>query len=523
MLLPHNIPIYEKLKETLAKNKDAIIITATGTGKSYLVAEYINEFNLNALVVCPRRSLCTYWSNLSQNVSTMTYQYFEKYIDDLMHIGKIDEFFDIFIFDEAHHTGAKCWGDAIKMFKEISNKPIIGLTADPTRYTDNGKDISIDIWEGSIVRGYSLDNSIGSILPNISYVCALYDTTGIIDDIPNGVSETLISQLKYSIENTKSCIEILQSEIDINIPHKGIVFVDRINNVMNGINIIRQTFPNEKVWAIHSKQSEKFNTKCIKEFNNSESGYIIAVDMLNEGVHVNAVDVIIMLRKTTSPTLFFQQLGRGLSVNGKTLQIFDFVSNHISLKISSNIYRDINTSFNDKVSDHYRSDQYIIKNYSKDIIDILNNIKKSLSNMWSEEEDNIIKQYYPIEGPKVADRLPGRTREACKARAYLLNSTIRHNIRWSEIEDDIIRKYYYVEGSSVSKRLPGRTRAACMERAALLNVHYNTHWTPEEDNILKEHYPYEGINVNKRLPGRTENACRYRANMLKIRKKKKKL
>ena len=219
MLLEHNIPVYEKLKETLAKNKDTIIVTATGTGKSYLVAEYIKEYNLNALVICPKKSLCKYWSNISENVYPITYQYFNLHIDDIININKVTDFFDIFIFDEAHHAGAKKWGKAIEKFKEVCKKPIIGLTADPKRYTDGGRDVSIDIWEGSVVEGYTLDNSVGKILPNVTYICALYDTQGIRENIPSGVSEKLLKQLEYSIKNTKNCVEILQTEISGEFPH----------------------------------------------------------------------------------------------------------------------------------------------------------------------------------------------------------------------------------------------------------------------------------------------------------------
>ena len=39
---------------------------------------------------------------------------------------------------------------------------------------------------------------------------------------------------------------------------------------------------------------------------------MFSVDLFNEGVDVPDVDTILMLRPTESPTLFLQQLGRGL-------------------------------------------------------------------------------------------------------------------------------------------------------------------------------------------------------------------
>ena len=59
---------------------------------------------------------------------------------------------------------------------------------------------------------------------------------------------------------------------------------------------------------------------------------VFSVDLFNEGVDVPTVDTLIMLRPTESPTLFLQQLGRGLrKVAGKsTCTVLDFVGTHRS-------------------------------------------------------------------------------------------------------------------------------------------------------------------------------------------------
>lgn len=62
---------------------------------------------------------------------------------------------------------------------------------------------------------------------------------------------------------------------------------------------------------------------------------------------------------------------------------------------------------------------------------------------WTEDEDNILQEYYPKEGGLVCHRLPGRTRNACKNRAqYIrLQRQEEHKFsRWTEEEDAILRK-----------------------------------------------------------------------------------
>jgi superfamily II DNA or RNA helicase len=57
---------------------------------------------------------------------------------------------------------------------------------------------------------------------------------------------------------------------------------------------------------------------------------VFSVDLFNEGVDVPTVDTLLMLRPTESPTLFLQQLGRGLrrSKDKSMCTVLDFVGTH---------------------------------------------------------------------------------------------------------------------------------------------------------------------------------------------------
>jgi hypothetical protein len=57
---------------------------------------------------------------------------------------------------------------------------------------------------------------------------------------------------------------------------------------------------------------------------------LFSIDIFNEGVDLPAVDTLLLLRPTDSPTLFLQQLGRGLRRSpGKTVcTVLDFVGQH---------------------------------------------------------------------------------------------------------------------------------------------------------------------------------------------------
>ena len=135
---------------------------------------------------------------------------------------------------------------------------------------------------------------------------------------------------------------------------------------------------------------------------------------------------------------------------------------------------------------------------------------------WTSKEDAVLKQYWPIEGSNVAERLCWKTAEECDARAAELNLVKMGTGLWSPKEDEIIKQYYAAEGANVYKRLPGRSTAACVGRAAELGIAKKAvgAWTDAEDKILIEHYPTMSSDVVNLLPGRTAIACLRRYNLL---------
>lgn len=70
-----------------------------------------------------------------------------------------------------------------------------------------------------------------------------------------------------------------------------------------------------------------------------------------------------------------------------------------------------------------------------------------------EEEDDILKKWYPIEGIKVINRLKGRTRDGIYGRAKKFNLNAPDK-KWTKDEDDILYKYYSQYGRKTIDFLP---------------------------------------------------------------------
>ena len=88
-----------------------------------------------------------------------------------------------------------------------------------------------------------------------------------------------------------------------------------------------------KAVAVYSNADGEYSEereKAIKKLKNLEIRVIFSVDMFNEGVDIAALDMVMFLRPTESPTVFLQQLGRGLRIcRGKEyLNVLDFIGNY---------------------------------------------------------------------------------------------------------------------------------------------------------------------------------------------------
>jgi Domain of unknown function (DUF3427)/Helicase conserved C-terminal domain/Type III restriction enzyme, res subunit len=85
--------------------------------------------------------------------------------------------------------------------------------------------------------------------------------------------------------------------------------------------------PSAAVWADTPRAARE---QALRDLARGTVRVVFSVDLFNEGVDVPAVDTVLMLRPTESPTLFLQQLGRGLrkSTGKSTCTVLDFVGLH---------------------------------------------------------------------------------------------------------------------------------------------------------------------------------------------------
>ena len=332
----------ENLQNLRAEQKNkALIISATGTGKTYLSAFDAQAFNPKKLLFVVHRltiakdSLNTF-RNVFGNDKTMgLYSGNQKDLDcdfvfsTIQTISKaihLDNFpkdhFDYIIIDETHRSGADSY---LRLIEHFEPKFLLGMTATPER-TD-GNDI-FQLFDHNIAYEIRLSRAMEEEMLSTFHYYGVTDLSIDNNEIDNK------SDFRYlvSSERVQRIIEQAKFYGSDNGITRGLVFCSRKNEAVE----LSELFNTKgfKTIALTGDSSEEERARSIEKLetdNLSEKlDYIFTVDIFNEGIDIPKINQIIMLRPTESAIIFIQQLGRGLrKVDGKGyLTVIDFIGNY---------------------------------------------------------------------------------------------------------------------------------------------------------------------------------------------------
>ncbi len=325
-----------------------LVVAATGTGKTVIAAldyrrlrEQLPRANL--LFVAHRKEILTQslrmfrdvlrdgsfgelyvdgkrpeqWSNVFASIQSLTAQ----------SIDRIDpHHFDVLIVDEFHHAAAKSYET---LLNRLRPKVLLGLTATPERgdgesilhWFDDRIAAELRIWD-------ALEQDL--LIP--------FQYFGIHDDVDleklswkrGGYDLSELSNLYTN--NDSRVAKILQQMARI-VPNvakmKALGFCVSIDHAK----FMAKKFSEAGVpsVAIVSEGSSANRDEAIADLKRRDGKIrtIFCVDIFNEGVDIPAVDTVLMLRPTESPTVFLQQLGRGLRRHPEKacLTVLDFIGN----------------------------------------------------------------------------------------------------------------------------------------------------------------------------------------------------
>lgn len=345
------------LKKILAAGeKRALLISATGTGKTYASAFAMRELGFRRVLFLVHRGQLARQTRKSYEkvfantvsmglVGAGYHEYEADYVFATVQTLNRDEHllqyakdaFDCIVLDEAHHVPADTYR---KIMDHFTPKLWLGMTATPDKRDDNVEGRNVyEIFNYQIAYEIRLQQAMEENLLCPFHYFGITDLSMIGDEEAARDFNMLTSDERVRhIVNQADYYGYSGDKV------KGLIFCSNIKETeelsakFNQI-INPATGKNFRTVALNGSASEQerqdaFERLAMNEDESSEDrqplDYIFSVEILNEGVDIVEVNQVIMLRPTRSPIVFIQQLGRGLrKASGKEyVVILDFIGNY---------------------------------------------------------------------------------------------------------------------------------------------------------------------------------------------------
>ncbi|WP_337462200.1 DEAD/DEAH box helicase [Jutongia sp.] len=344
--------IYNLLELRNKSVDKALLISATGTGKTYASAFAMRELGFRRVLFLVHRnqiakqaktSFETVFGNNIRTglVSGTDHDYNADFVFATVqtlsrqeHLDKFSRnYFDACIYDEAHHTSA---GSYKKVMDYFTPKFTLGMTATPDKRDDNieGRNI-YEVFDYNIAYEIRLQQAMDEDLLCPFHYFGITDLAMVSDQGKS--KEEQLEHFRYLTSDERVKYVMKQSEYYgySGDRVKGLIFCSRIEEARE----LSVKF-NECGWktiALSGADPEKTRLEAIDRLtmdvqsgNEDYLDYIITVDIFSEGTDIVEVNQVIMLRPTQSPIVFIQQLGRGLrkAPQKEYVVILDFIGNY---------------------------------------------------------------------------------------------------------------------------------------------------------------------------------------------------
>lgn len=400
--LDHNKSIYLQAEKYLEENGKALVVIGTGLGKTTTALEYLWTHKCRALVIGPNNIIKSGWEEYADWCDTTTYQAFANNYSTIDYSQ-----YGLVILDEAHHAGydedmgkgAAVWSKGIIYIIEKGVK-VLGLTATPER--SDKIDIGNTIFKGCVCEGFAVEDGIEKgIIHPFSYVTAYYDTNGIAEEYSDCENAELVGQLNLAINNTPTIKEIFNKHMPKN-KRKGIIFIQEIADKHYVIDIFKDIYPDVEYRAIDSLMDPEVVSANRQWFEETDEGYLLAINMISEGAHYKGVNTLIMFRRTNSYLVYTQQLGRIITLakdeNPEAI-VFDLVNNvdnveYNDRKIEGNKRYSVSRVLDAIRRRAEKSEQIIVADETRDIVKAIRDIKQFSDDSWEDWEIEILRENY---------------------------------------------------------------------------------------------------------------------------------
>ena len=337
-----------------------LLISATGTGKTYASAFAMRELGFNKVLFLVHRNqiakqamksfrkvfdgsksmgVFTGKTTLDEKENIINKDFVFATIQtmrDDAYLLKFDKnHFDAIIYDEAHHSSA---GSYRKVMEYFEPKFTLGMTATPDRReADNNNQNIYEIYNHNIAYEIRLQQAMEEDLLCPFHYFGITDLS-FVEDVADKENKLSMFNMLTSDERVKYVMQQAKYYGYSGSRVKGLIFVSNkkegaeLSNKFNALGWRTMLLTGEDDDATVRQPAIE---RLVMDEERNEKGegqldYLITINIFSEGVDIPEINQVIMLRPTESPIVFIQQLGRGLrkSDDKEFVVVLDFIGNY---------------------------------------------------------------------------------------------------------------------------------------------------------------------------------------------------
>src|SRR4051812_9252508 len=324
-----------------------LVVAATGTGKTVVAALDYRQLlaqrgrDLSLLFVAHRaeilgQSLATYRAVLRngafgeiQGDGRVAHGRHVFAMVQTLHAGRLDQIapdaFDVVVVDEFHHAAAMTYD---RLLNHLLPRELLGLTATPerldgrdvTEWFDHRVSVELRLWEaidqGFLVPFQYFGVADGTDLSLVSWRRGGY----VLEELSNVLSndDLRVAKLLEAVQRIVFDVGAMRA-LGFCVSKEHARYMARKFRDA-GVSSV----------ALTGDDPPDVRAQSLQALRDGELRCVFSVEVLGEGVDVPDVDCVLLLRPTASPTVFAQQLGRGLrQAAGKShLTVIDLIGQH---------------------------------------------------------------------------------------------------------------------------------------------------------------------------------------------------
>ncbi|MEV5667601.1 DUF3427 domain-containing protein [Streptomyces sp. NPDC052503] len=258
-----------------------------------------------------------HWTHVFASVQSLNARVLERFTPD---------HFDVIVIDEFHHSTSLTYR---RLLDHFAPQELLGLTATPERM--DGLNVQDEFFEGRIAAEMRLWEALENDLLSPFHYFGVTDNTDMRAIVwkRGAYDSTALSNL-FTGNDARARL-VVRAVIDkVTDPEsmRALGFCVSVAHAYFMAKYFQRAGINARALSGETPRHER--KAALDDLRTGSLQVIFSVDLFNEGLDIPDVDTLLLLRPTSSATVFLQQLGRGLrrTEDKAVLTVLDFIGQH---------------------------------------------------------------------------------------------------------------------------------------------------------------------------------------------------